>query len=171
MSKEMREQINKVKNFGQFLNENIITNSEYSDYLEDLKLNTNWDDERAKEDLDYYINIVSKLQKDGGKIYRLVWLFDEKGLNTENLGYHWNIDGDFDNFYNSLENRETDEDGNERKPFLIIAKINPNSINIDDSFSYYTELPTELEINLIKPPIKHILIPFVRGRDYSHIDV
>jgi len=171
MEVSLDDKINKIKNFGQFLNENIITNNEYNDYLEDLKLNTDWDDKRAKEDLDYYIDILSKLQKDGGKIYRLVWLFDERGLNSTDLGFHWNIDGDFDNFYNSLENRESDDDGNERKPFLIIANINSNSINIDDSFSYYTELPIELEINLTKPPIKHILIPFERNRDYSHINV
>jgi len=161
--------ITKFKIFENNSNQLLISDEEYNEYLEELKLNTNWDDERAREDLDYYIDKVSELQNNGGHIYRLVWLFDEKNLDSENLGDHWNIDGDFDNFYGNLENRESDENGNERKPYLIIAKIKPGNINIDDSFQYYTELPNELEINLNENPTNFKLIQYERYTDYSHI--
>jgi len=147
----------------------LISDNEYLDNLEDLKLNTDWDDERTKEDLDYYLSGLEKLQKEGGLIYRLVWLFDENDLDKDDLGYHWNLDGDFSNFYGNLENIESNDDGNERKPYLIIAKIKPYNILIDVSLSYYTELPNELEVNIKEDPTEYKLIPFELYKDYSTI--
>jgi len=147
----------------------LLSNSEYFDYLEDLKTNTDWDDERAKEDLDYYLDIVGNLIKNGGQIYRIVWLFSESDLNDDDLGEHWTIDPDFGNFYGNLENEEEDDDGNTSKPYLIIAKIEPNNINLDDSLSYYTELPNELEINIINQPIEYKIIEFDRYKNYSYL--
>ena len=158
-----------LKKFESF--SNLMSDSEYLDNLEDLKLSTDWDDNRAKEDLDYYLGKIETLQKNGGLIYRLVWLFSEDELNKDILGYHWNIDGDFDNFYNSLETTESNDIGNEKKPFLIIAKTKPGNIKLSDSISYYTELPTELEINLEEDPLDYKIIPYERYRDYSHIRI
>jgi len=107
----------------------LLSDQEYLSYLEDLKMNTDWDDERAKEDLDYYLDIVGNLIKNGGQIYRLVWLFSENDLNSDDLGEHWTIEPDFGNFYGNLENEEEDDDGNLSKPYLIIAQIKPNNIN------------------------------------------
>ena len=162
-----------ITKFKIFENDNysIITDDEYNEYLDDLKSNTGWDNERAKWDLDYYLETIENLQKNGGLIYRLVWLFKEEDLNTDSLGEHWNINGDFDNFYASLESSEADEDGNESKSFLIIAKTKSNNIRIDDSLSYYIELPTELEVNINEDPTEYKLIPFERHTDYSHIKI
>ena len=147
----------------------LLSDNEYLSYLEDLKISTDWDDDKAKDDLDYYLDTLENLIKNGGQIYRLVWLFSKEDLNTDNLGDHWTIEPDFGNFYGNLENVEEDDDGNRTKPYLIIAQIEPNNVNLDDSLSYYTELPNELEINIIKQPTNYKLIEFDRYKDYSYL--
>lgn len=144
--------------------ESLITDDDYEEYLDAL-IDEFGDEETAKLDLDSYIITIEKLQKKGGFIYRLVFLDDISDLNDNYLGDHWNIDSNFDNFYNSLR----DEYGIDKKPFLIIAKIPPNNIEIDDSFSYYTELPLEREINIKNQPIDYKIIPFATYTDYTHI--
>jgi len=51
MGKEMREQINKIKNFGQFLNENIVNNSSDSFSSSDVMFHGT--------SLNYYLDIVN----------------------------------------------------------------------------------------------------------------
>lgn len=127
----------------------IITDEEYDDYLEIINYHFA-DMERSKQDLNWYLEIISELQKTGGEVYRLVFLKDKSDLNTDELGDHWTLQNDFGGFYNSLRD-DYWEDG--LYPYVITAKIEPNSINVYDSLEYYTELPNELEINLTKQPI------------------
>jgi len=143
---------------------NLIDHNEYNEYLEIINYHFN-DIERSKEELDYYLQTIKKLQEKGGEIYRLIFLVNEKHLNQENLGDHWNITGDFSSFYNSLNDdipNYYDEDDNEyeRKPYIIIANINPEIIDIVGSLEQFIELPNEHEILLTENPTNYKLMTY-----------
>lgn len=67
MSKEMREQINKVKNFGQFLNENKSSENEVVSFINKQML---------KDKKEYRGHIPTKYNK-GSEWSNFSWLVDE----------------------------------------------------------------------------------------------
>jgi len=142
---------------------NIINDIDYEENLEIINYHFA-DEERSKEELDYYLKTIKNLQENGGEIYRLVFIVDENYLNKDNLGQHWNITGDFSSFYNSLAddipNYFDDENEYEQNPYMIIANINPGNINIENSLRQFTELPYEYEIILNEDPTVYKLITY-----------
>ena len=79
MSKEMREQINKVKNFGQFLNENKT--GQYDSFIINVKYEVGYSDIDTKNIL------TSALQKSykgwDNKVILDTWSFDYKVKNSD----------------------------------------------------------------------------------------
>lgn len=110
--------------------------------------------ESAIEDLKFYSDTLDKLNKDGGEVYRLVFLENISDLDTSNLGHHWCLElSQLSNFYNSLD----DQIG---LPYLITGYLEPNQIDLKSSFSIYEELPHELEVNLLSDPIRYNIEPY-----------
>jgi hypothetical protein len=144
------------KTLEEFLNESKIAKFENFEFEIDRQfLGEFSSEEDAKEDLEYYKNQINYLQKNGGKIYRLVFLKNISDLDTDNLGEHWTLERDqLSNFYYSL-NSDMD-----KKPYLITGYINSNSIDEEYSYSAYKQLPHELEVNLKKPPYKYEISPY-----------
>ena len=157
---EVEEQLS----FSNIISESVIL--KYSDYISERNLDeldnkerfiSEFNDEdRAIEELEYYTDAIDELIKNGGEIYRLIFLEHLSDLNKNDLGYHWTFDRDnLSNFYNSLEV----EDEN-MLPYLIIAQIEPNQIDEEISFGTFEELPHELEINLKTQPKRYKVVPY-----------
>lgn len=141
------------------------------------------DETRSKEDVDFYLTELEKLQKNGGLIYRIVFLYDINKFDKDKIGEHWTIDiYNIDNIADSLKDgaMEFDEfdefdelysDGNSvKKPYLITAKIAPQSINLDWSISQFTELPYELEVNLSNQPIDYKIEEYDKNKPKHVVD-
>lgn len=144
--------ITKFKNFKL----DIISDKEYKDWLEIL--DQHYDDLPTSElELSWYLRKVQQLQKEGGTIYRLVFLNDKKDLNVTQLGHHWTIKNEFNHLYNELYD-ELEDKG--KSPYIIIAEIEPDSIHVDYSLEYFTELPEEYEVTLKKQPVAFKLKSF-----------
>jgi hypothetical protein len=151
------------------IEEDIIQESStilrFDEYIREMKLSEldnperfisefGGDEERAKDDLEYYTDTIEGLNSNGGDIYRLVFLEDMSDLNTDDLGEHWCVDSNqLSNFYDSLD----DQIG---LPYLITAKLESNKVNIEMSYGQYEELPHELEVNLLSDPIKYDIKPY-----------
>lgn len=129
--------------------------------------------ERSMDEIEYYISTIEDLQKNGGKIYRLVFLYNIRTLKTDKLGVHWCIDKyTIDNFYSCLESdvygyesvddEQYYEKGFEKKPYLITATIPPNFLDIKSSIGQFTSLPNELEVNLLFNPEKYTIKKYNR---------
>ena len=154
---------NNIETETEEIKENIIL--KLSDYLSEMKLSElnnperfisefGGDEERAKDDLEYYTEVIEDLNSNGGEIYRLVFLEDMSDLNIDELGEHWCIDSDqLSNFYNSLD----DQIG---LPYLITAQLEPNQVNVELSYGQYEQLPYELEVNLLSDPKKYDIKPY-----------
>ncbi len=124
---------------------------------------------RSKEEVDYYLSEINNLQKEGGKIYRLVFLYSPDKIDLSDLGKHWCIDRDsISNFFNTLRDGSNeydsfddefkDYDSEDKKlPYIITANIPPNFIDMDYSISQFKALPNELEVNLIGNPKDYLI--------------
>lgn len=146
---ENKKRIN--ESIDEFTNK-IISQKDYDKYL--LKLKYNYGDiNRAKEELDSYLETISDLQVNGGELYRLVFLENIKHLNEDDLGIHWTLyKDDISRFYHNIEVEDEDV-----KPFLITARFDINSIDIDESISTFVEIPDEQEVNIKKRPISYTI--------------
>ena len=129
---------------------------EFSSNLETL-INHYDDEERAKEEFDWFWDTLTELNS-GGYIYRVVFLPDLKYLDRDDLGSCWTVDKEnarslVNNLHDMLELGEYDHgkeyDKEDYEPYLIEAKTETNNINFNDSMSQFCELPHEQEINLI----------------------
>lgn len=115
------------------------------------------DKKTAKEDLEYYTQTINELQKNGGQVYRMIFLKGVDSLNTEELGEHWCLEEtQLSNFYESLRGEREENE----LPYLITGHLKPGQINEDYSFIAYKELPNELEINLNSDPEKYDIKPY-----------
>lgn len=112
------------------------------------------DDKTAEKELDFYNRAINELNKNGGTVYRLVFLEDISDLDTDKLGVHWTLEIDqLSNFYNSLNDNKGD-------PYLITGYLKPNQINEEHSYAAFGQLPHELEVNLKSDPIKYEINPY-----------
>ena len=128
-----------IKSFYNYINENKHYSSLVDNYGDEI---------RAKEEFDYYNNILNDYQKNGCTLYRIIFLKDISDLDRNNIGKHWTIEKDnISGFYHNI----TVDDDN-MIPYLITAKFNPNSIDIETSWSNFSQLPDELEIYTKKEP-------------------
>lgn len=119
------------------------------------------DIDRSKDEIEYYLSTLKNLQKSGGEVYRLLYLYDLKHLDKDKLGDHWCIDENtISNFTESLkdgvysyEYDDIDDYSDEDlKSYMITAIIPPNYIDIKESIGQFSSLPNELEVNLIGNP-------------------
>lgn len=113
------------------------------------------DQERAEEELQWYSNAIEDLNKNGGEIYRLVFLDDLSDLNIEDLGEHWCVEeSQLSNFYETLSGEHTG------KPYLITGYLKPGQVNVEMSYATFEQLPNELEVNLLSDPEKYEIKPY-----------
>lgn len=120
---------------------------EFNEYVKNLTDNYG-DEDRAKEDYFWYLNTIGNMNENGGTLYRIVFLKNIDDLNKDDLGEHWSLDKDFSRTY---ENIKDQEEG--MKPYIIIGKFEPNSIDIEQSLKSFSQLPDEQEVNIKKKPI------------------
>jgi hypothetical protein len=112
--------------------------------------------EDSSDEVDIYINQLKDLYKNGGEVYRLVFLDNKRDLDKD-LGTHWVMDvGVFDRFYSSLDN------GDGRKPYLITGYIKPKQVDLNSSVDTFINLPHENEINLMSVPKKFYMVRYKR---------
>lgn len=112
------------------------------------------DENDAIKDLEYYTNMIDDLQKNGGTVYRLIFLEDVSDLNTDDLGEHWCLEyTQLSNFYDSLSSDMNDD----MSPYCITGHLKPGQVDENQSYESYEELPHELEVNLISDPEKYEL--------------
>jgi hypothetical protein len=121
----------------------------------------NGDKERAEEELKWYKGSIDHLQKNGGEIYRLIFLENLENLDDDNLGEHWTIEfSQLSNFYESLKT--------EGLPYLITGYLKPGQIDEYSSITTFMDLPHELEINLKSQPKKYKIEPYKDTVDAIH---
>ena len=142
MSKEMREHIDTFKKF--LLKENILVkigdfiltkddlDSKYKDkiikhfgeYNEDTVNNSLWN-----------LYDIENLYNNGGYIYRVIWLKNEKDFNINNLGNHWlSNKGDIDNIISLFTLR----DNVKGYPYYIKAYTPPKNVSIP--YDYFNNI-------------------------------
>jgi hypothetical protein len=121
-------------------------------YIYDKLIEQIGDESWVEDEIQYYFNNLEDLYKNGGKVFRLVFLNDIDDLDSENLGNHWTGDpSNLSRFSDMLGENELRTGDN---PFIIEATINPKEIDIKSSINQFLELPYECEINLLKNPDK-----------------
>ncbi|NPV12815.1 MAG: hypothetical protein HPY57_13600 [Ignavibacteria bacterium] len=123
-----------------------------ADNLDHLISEFGGDEERAREDFNWFYNILVNLNK-GGYIYRIIFLPDLKYLNKEELGSHWTHDEDkAKDLIRSLKDMIIvdidDYDIDDYEPYLITAKIKPNNIDFEKSMGSFCKNYLEEEINV-----------------------
>jgi hypothetical protein len=142
MSKEMREHINTFKKF--LLKENVLVkigdfiltkddlDSKYKDkitkhfgeYNEDTINNSLWT-----------LYDIENLYNNGGYIYRVIWLKNEKDFNINNLGNHWlSNKSDIDNIISLFTLR----DNVKGHPYYIKAYTPPKNVSIP--YDYFNNI-------------------------------
>ena len=142
MSKEMREHIDTFKKF--LLKENVLVkigdfiltkddlDSKYKDkiikhfgeYNEDTINNSLWN-----------LYDIENLYNNGGYIYRVIWLKNEKDFNINNLGNHWlSNKGDIDNIISLFTLR----DNVKGYPYYIKAYTPPKNVSIP--YDYFNNI-------------------------------
>lgn len=103
-------------------------------------------EERAKEQLDYYKRDVDALIKNGGKVYRAVYADSVEQVDLQNPGRHWTTsDANFEDFFES--GTFYDAYGRDKIPFIIEATVAPNGVTnekVDIAGN-----PNESEVNLV----------------------
>lgn len=128
-----------IKSFYNYINENKYYSSLVDNYGDEI---------RAKEEFDYYNNILNDYQKNGCILYRIIFLKNISDLDRNNIGNYWTIEKDnISSFYHNIK---VDDDN--IIPYLITAKFNPNSIDIETSWNNFSQLPDEQEIYTKKEP-------------------
>lgn len=155
MSKEMRQMIEKVKNFllkeeksliqiGDFvLTQNDLDTKYrdkiaqyYGEYTEDTIQNALWT-----------LYDIQRLHKNGGYIYRVIWLKNEEDFDINKLGHHWVANkSDAENIAELF----TWRDEPEGKPYFIKAYTPPENVTIAND--YFNNLD-EQEVLVINPTI------------------
>lgn len=167
-----------VKKFNDFINENKqynildIAGLSYDKLFSVIQRSYN-DDERSKEELNWYLEKIDNLYHNGGEIYRLIFHYDEKYINKDDLGEHWGLDeymtmdleyslkdgaNESDYLYTFIDDDGEEQyftdiyDDSELKTFFVIATIPPKFIKLSESISQFVVLPYENEINLINSP-------------------
>jgi len=138
-----------------------------ADNLDHLISEFGGDEERAREDFDWFYNILVDLNG-GGYIYRIVFLTDLKLFNEKNIGKYWTHDEDkAEDLINKLKDMIFVDEGydiDDYKPYIIEAKIEPNNIDFESSMSAFCEFPWEEEVNIKKnKKLKIISIKKVYG--------
>ena len=153
MSKEMREQINKIKNFGQFLNENKIFNHNYKELLDNI-LNSGIDKEYAKEDLDYRIKHLNDIKKNNTiQLSRLVFSKDKSSINLDNLGNHYveNISDFHEEMFDYLymNAKKTNPSLEISDSWVVTIETDVNNIDFKETILTYSLHPFESEITIL----------------------
>ena len=135
---------------------------DYDKYL--IKLINNYNDnKRAQEALDDYKSTLNKLQKEGGILYRVVFLKNIEDLKKDKLGEHWTIyKDDISRFF---ENIRVEDDV--LFPYLITGKFAPKSLKIEDSWETFVEIPDEMEVCIKKQPINYTIEPYFFNNEWK----
>jgi hypothetical protein len=159
MSKEMREQINKVKNFGQFLNENkFIDYNEFSGDLDDLTLEERevleqlLNETGGEFDLEDLIEDLNGLKTYKNiNLYRIIWIKNKEDIDVKNLGLHYvsNLDayGDWIQDLYPFHFRE-DEPDIKDDLWLITISVPTQDIDYKATLVKNIKFPYEYEIQL-----------------------
>ena len=148
MSKEMREQIDRVKNWKQFLNENQNTNnidSVFNDLMS--KELTNIHDYEYRENLENSYDELKKLTIINTiKVYRLINVDDINDIDKNNLGKHFTTDKQnttSDDFLEKIGVIDFQGNYNYEKFFVVEVETNINNVDwyktFDNRINYYGE--------------------------------
>jgi len=142
MSKEMREHIDTFKKF--LLKENVLVNigdfiltkgdldSKYKDKI--IKHFGEYNEDTINNSL-WTLYDIENLYNNGGYIYRVIWLKNEKDFNINNLGNHWlSNKGDIDNIISLFTLR----DNVKGYPYYIKAYTPPKNVSIP--YDYFNNL-------------------------------
>lgn len=121
--------------------------NESQDYLTKL-VNNYGNSERAREEYEYYKSILEECDKGGELVYRVLFLNKKEDINKKDIGKHWMFDREALSLV--LSNVSDVEEG--KKPFILTAKTVPNSVDYDTSWSNFSQLPEECEINFNVQP-------------------
>ena len=146
-----------IVKFNNFIKESIdefinkmVSQDDYDEALSDLTDNYG-DINTAKERLDWYLQDIGNIQINICTLYRLVFLKNLNELRNNDLGEYWTVyKDDISRYYHNIYV----EDEN-MKPYLIIGKFEPNSIDIKSSLLQFSQIPDEYEVNIIKQPIDY----------------
>ncbi len=127
----------------------------FEEYLKKLKDNYG-DEDTAKQTLDQYKEDIEEIQKNGGELYRIVFLKDKSELEDDKLGEHWTLyKDDISRFFYNIK-----VENDEVFPYLITGKFSPNSIEEESSWETFIQIPDEQEVNIKKEPISYKIEPY-----------
>lgn len=130
---ELLKQLLDRNSLGLFDNDTITTAYEY--WREDHF----GDDYNAYEEMDSYISTVNDLHSKGGTIYRIVYVTDEKQIDTSNFGEYWTHNRYQIRSYIEGGTFDTNPEYRDLDPYVITARIKPQSITVPSSWASYPE--------------------------------
>lgn len=88
-----------------------------------------YDDEQGQDNYDSYKYDVDSLIKSGGKVYRLVFADSPEEVRADKLGIHWTAN---DYVINTLRDPFGNYFAKGSTPYVVVAKVPPNSISNED---------------------------------------
>lgn len=137
------------------IGDHTITFDDYKEGIKFVKIYLYDNDELAEEKFFNLVDVLKKYQKQGGEIYRVIFVKDESDINYDNLGIHWSynfqnlkeIADDLKYLFFSENNLTKNEDEmNKYKTFIITGKIESDSIDIEETLNTFYVNPNEDEL-------------------------
>lgn len=103
------------------------------------------------KEISEFSNTILDINKNGGIVYKLIFLENVSDLDTTKLDKKWNIDKkELSKYYKPSKNKN---------PYLVIGHLSPNQVE-EISSSNSKQDSHNSEINLKSNPIKYELIPY-----------
>lgn len=136
-----------------------ITFDDYKQGIKFVEIYLNGDEELAEEKFFNLVDVLKKYQKQGGEIYRILFLKDESDINYNKLGIHWSYDkenlkiiaDDLKYLFFTENNLTKNQDEmNKYKTYLITGSIGNNSVDIEETLETFYVNPNENELWLKK---------------------
>lgn len=122
-----------------------------SDNMQHLISEFGGDENRAREDFDWFYDLLVELNG-GGYIYRVVFMPNLKLFNKKDVGIHWtHSEEKAKDLIPSLKEMIYVDEGydiDDYEPYIIEGKIKPNNIDFESSMGAFCECYWEEEINI-----------------------
>jgi hypothetical protein len=152
MSEDIRKMIDKVKNFKQFVNENIITDDDYDDFFSDNFEETEFNYhksrkelyEQVKEFMDEMNNLNNPI-----KLYRIIQAKNSSDININNLGIHCKLNDNFSKQFLRDINIEIEDIINGKyNLYVVVVSIDKKYIDVSNTIKNNIKYPDEEEVTI-----------------------
>ena len=160
MSEDIRKMIDKVKNFKQFVNENIITDDEYDDFFSDNFEETEFNYHKSRkelyEDVYEFMNYINELNNPI-KLYRIIQAKTSSDINLNNLGIHCKLNDNFSKqFLRDINIDIKDIIDGKYNLYVVVVSVDKKYIDLQNTIKNNIKYPDEKEITIYENSIYNV---------------